>query len=48
MQAAADDQVIVHSDAERGGCPDDILRDRDIRGRGHRVTGRMIVHQNEC
>jgi len=46
-RAAADDQVIVHRDAERLRGIDDVARDGDVGfGRG-RVAGRMVVHQDQ-
>jgi hypothetical protein len=41
----ADDDVVVHGDAERPGDVDDRLRHLDVRARGRRIAGGMIVHQ---
>ena len=44
MPAAADDQMVVHGDAEGSGRLDDVAGDRDVGlGRG-RVAGRVVVH----
>ena len=45
MAAAADDQVVVHRDAERLGGIDDVARHRDVGFRWRRVAGRMVVQQ---
>jgi hypothetical protein len=42
----ADDDVVVHGDAERGGDVDDRLRHPDVRLRRRRVATGMIVHQD--
>ncbi len=44
MPVLADDDVIVHGDAERGGDVDDRLRHLDIRLRRRRIAGRMVMH----
>jgi hypothetical protein len=41
----ADDDVVVHGDAERSGHIDDGLGHLDVRARGRRIPGGMIVHQ---
>ena len=41
----ADDDVVVHGDAERLGDIDDRLRHVDIGARGRWIAARMIVHQ---
>jgi hypothetical protein len=41
----ADDDVIVHRNAERVGHRDDLLRHLDVGVRGGRIAGRMIVHE---
>ena len=43
----ADDDVVVHRDAERFCDVDDRLRHLDIRMRGRRVAGRMVVQPND-
>jgi hypothetical protein len=40
----ADDDVIVHGDAERSGDRDDLLGHLDVGLRRRRVAGRMVVH----
>jgi len=45
MPVLADDDVIVHGDAERTGDVDDRLGHLDIGLRGRRIAGGMIVHQ---
>ena len=47
VAAAADDQVVVHRDAERLGGVDDVARDGDVGLRRGRVAGRMVVHQDQ-
>jgi hypothetical protein len=47
VATAADDQMIVHRNAERLGGLYDVLGDRDVRFRRARITGRMIVDQNQ-
>jgi len=39
----ADDDVIVHGNAERFCRRDDLLRHLDVGARGRRVAGRMVV-----
>jgi hypothetical protein len=41
----ADNNVVVHGNAERVGHGDDLLRHLDIGARRRRVAGRMIVQQ---
>jgi len=41
----ADDQVIVHGDAERARDLDDRLRHLDVGARRGRIAGRMVVDQ---
>jgi hypothetical protein len=45
MAIFADDDVIVHGDAERRGDVDDGLGHRDIRLRGCRIATRVVVHE---
>ena len=47
MPAAADDDVVVHRDAEWFCGVDDVLGDRDVRLRRGRVAGRVVVHQDQ-
>ena len=46
MPVLADDDVIVHGDAERSGDRGDLLCHLDVGLRRRRVAGRMIVHEN--
>ena len=46
MAFFADDDVVVHGNAERLRHGDDLLRHLDISARGRRIAGRMIVHQD--
>ena len=46
MAVLADDDVVVHGDAERGGDVDDGLGHLDVRPRGRRIAGRMVVHEH--
>ena len=46
MPVLADNDVIVHGDAERGGDVDDRFRHLDIGLRRCRVAGGVIVHHN--
>jgi hypothetical protein len=39
----ADDDVVVHGNAERKRDLDDRLRHRDVGARGRRISGRMAV-----
>src|ERR1700680_3997257 len=48
MAAAADDEVIMHSDTERRRGLDDVLSHRDVRDGWGRIAGGMVVHQNQC
>jgi hypothetical protein len=43
MPAPADDDVVVHGDAERGGDVDDRAGHLDIRLRRRRIAGGMVV-----
>ena len=43
MPASADDDVVVHGNAERGGDVDDRLRHLDIGLRRRRIAGGMVV-----
>ncbi len=45
MPVLADDDVVVHGNAERGGDLDDRLGHVDIGLRGRRIAGGVIVHQ---
>jgi hypothetical protein len=45
MSVLADDDVIVHRDAERGGDVDDGLGHLDISLRRGRIAGGVVVHQ---
>jgi hypothetical protein len=45
MSVLADDDVIVHGDAERTGDVDDRFCHLDVRLRRRRIAGGMIVHQ---
>ena len=47
MPAAADDQVVVHRDAERLGGIDDVAGDRDVGFRRGRIARGMVVHQDQ-
>jgi hypothetical protein len=47
MPATADDDVVVHGDAERLGGADDVLGDGDVGLRGGRVARGVVVHQDE-
>jgi hypothetical protein len=47
MPVLADDEVIVHGNAERCGDVDDRLCHLDIRLRRRRVAGGVIVHQED-
>jgi hypothetical protein len=42
MAVLADDQVVVHRDAERLGDLDDRLRHLDVGARGRRIAGGMV------
>jgi hypothetical protein len=44
----ADDDVVVHGDAERSGHIDDGLGHLDVGARGRGIAGGMIVHQPEA
>jgi hypothetical protein len=45
--APADDQVVVHGQAERGSSLDDVLGDCDVCLGGGRVARRVVVDQNQ-
>jgi len=47
MSVLADDDVIMHGDAERSSDVDDRARHLDIRLRGRRIAGRVVVHQTD-
>ena len=47
MSAPADDDVVVHGDAERGGDVDDRFRHLDVRTRRRGIAARMVVHQDD-
>jgi hypothetical protein len=42
----ADDDVIVHRDAERPGDVDDLLRHLDVGAARRRIAGRMLVQED--
>jgi len=46
MPVLADDDVVVHGDAERGGDVDDRFRHLDVGLRRRRIAGGMVVHQS--
>ena len=46
MPVLADDDVVVHGNAERGGDIDDRFRHLDIRLRRGRIAGGVVVHQH--
>ena len=43
----ADDDVVVHGNAERARHLDDRLRHLDVGARRRRIAGRMVVHQDQ-
>lgn len=45
MAVAADDDVVVDSDAQRFRGVDDLLRDIDVGARRRRIARRVIVDQ---
>ena len=45
MPVLADDDVVVHRDAERGSDLDDCLGHMDVGLRGRRIATRMVVQQ---
>src|SRR6266540_1769957 len=47
MSLLADDDVVVHGDAERAGDLDDRLRHLDIGARRRRVARWMVVHEDD-
>ena len=46
MAVLADDDVVVHGDAERRGDVDDRLCHLDVGLRRRRVAGGMVVHES--
>ena len=48
MPAAADDQVVVHSDTQRLGGIDDVAGHRDVGFRRGRIARGMVVRQSIC
>ena len=46
MAFLADDDVVVHGDAERAGDIDDGLGHLDVGARGGRIAGGMVVQQS--
>jgi hypothetical protein len=46
MPVLADDDVVVHGDAERGGDVDDRLGHLDVGLRRRRIAGGVIVHES--
>ncbi len=47
MTFFADDDVVVHGNAERARHGNDLVRHLDIGARGCRVAGRVVVHQDD-
>lgn len=45
MSVAADNDVVMHGDAERLGDVDNLARYIDVGARRSRIAGRMIVQQ---
>jgi hypothetical protein len=45
MPVLADDEVVVHGDAERARDLDDRLRHLDVGARRGGIAGGMVVHQ---
>jgi hypothetical protein len=45
MPALADDDVVVHGNAERGGDLDDRFRHLNVRLRGRRIAGGVVVQE---
>ncbi len=45
MAVLADDEVVVHGDAERARNVDDSLRHLDVGARGRRIAGGMVVQE---
>jgi len=45
MPVLADDDVVVHGDAERRGDVDDRLGHLDVGLRRRRIAGRVVVHE---
>jgi len=48
VAVAADDQVVVQSESERGGGSLDVLCYGDVGLGGGRVARGMVVHQDQC
>ena len=46
MAFLADDDVVVHRNAERIGHADNLLRHLNVGARRRRIAGRVVVHQN--
>lgn len=46
MAVLADDDVVMHGDAERLGRLDDLLRHQNVGARGRRVAGRVVVDKS--
>jgi len=46
MPVLADDDVVVHGDAERGGDIDDRPGHLDVRLRRRRIAGGVVVHKS--
>jgi hypothetical protein len=46
MSIFADDDVVVHGDAERRGDVDDRFRHLDVGLRRRRIAGRVVVHES--
>jgi len=44
----ADDDMVVHGNAERLRDLDDRLRHLDVGARRRRISARMVVHQDQC
>ena len=47
MSVLADDDVVMHGDAERRGDVDDRFRHPDVRLRRRRIAGGVVVHQKD-
>jgi hypothetical protein len=45
MPVLADDDVVVHGDAERPGDVDDRFRHLDVGLRGRGIAARVVVHE---
>jgi hypothetical protein len=48
MAVLADDQMVVDDNFERFADGDDLMGQVNVVGGGLRISGRMIVHQNDC